>query len=406
MAEYGYVEMPDAVPANSRKVSIVGIGESDYHDDYRAERAKAKGYQSPTYEELGQRALERALADAGMRPDAVDGLALSFTFGGPDPDILLPKTGLTPHDVWQNGHIMAGPLPAACGRIMRGEFDTIAMLFTVANRSSGRVFGGMTFASGMGGPSSYYYYHPWGWSSQAAHWAMMASRYLAKYGYSEEDLGTVPQQVRAHAAATPQAVMQKRFSIEDYMASPYIVNPLHLFDLCLRNDGAVCLILTGSDRARDCARPAIEVAGWGESYVKADKLRTMVEDRLAPQMRDAGKQALGMAGLSLDDVGHLEGYDASSMHLVNHVEGLGFCAPGEGIALCKDGGLTQGGRIPTNTAGGNMSGSYMQGWSQIVEAVRQLRGEAGERQIAGLNASLTCLAQTDAAHPLILTRGN
>jgi acetyl-CoA acetyltransferase len=280
------------------------------------------------------------------------------------------------------------------------------MLFTLANRSSGRVFGGMTFASGMGGPFSYYYFHPWGWSSQAAHWALMASRYMAQYGYREEDLGAVPQQVREHASRTPQAVMQKPFTIQEYMASPYIVNPMHLYDICLRNDGAVCLILTGADRARDMAKTPVDVAGWGESYIKADKMRTMVEDRVMPQMAEAGAQALSMAGLSIDEIGHLEGYDAGSMHLVNHVEGFGFCPPGEGIRFCQDGQLAQGGRIPTNTAGGNMSGSYMQGWSQIAEAVRQLRHEAGERQIEGLQASLTCLAQTDAAHPIVFTRGN
>ncbi len=406
MAEYGYVEMPATKRANSRRVSIVGIGESDYHDDYRAEREKKEGWEPPTFEDLGKLAFERALADSGLKKSEIDGLALSYTFGGPDPEIFVPMIGIEPKRVWQNGHIMAGPLPAACGEIIAGNNDVIAMLFTVANRSSGRVFGGMTFASGMGGPNSYYYYHPWGWSSQAAHWAFMASRYLAKYGYSEEDLGHVPMTVRQHASQTPQAVMQKPFTIDEYIASPYIVRPLRLFDICLRNDGAVCLILSRADMAKDAAHSPVDVAGWGESYIKQDKMRTMVEDRLAPQMQDAGMQALGMAGLSLDDIGHLEGYDAASMHLVNHVEGFGFCEPGEGIAFCKDGQMTPGGRIPTNTGGGSMSGSYMQGWSQITEAVRQLRGDAGSRQIEGLNASLTCLAQTDAAHPIVFTRGD
>jgi len=405
MAEYGYVEMPASERANSRKVSIVGIGESDYHEDYRAERQKAEGWEAPTFEELGKLAFERALADSGLKASDIDGLALSATFGGPDPDVFLPMIGIKPRRVWNNGHIMAGPLPAACGEILAGNHEVVALLYTIANRSSGRVFGGMTFASGMGGPSSYYYFHPWGWSSQAAHWALMATQYFAKYGYREEDLGHVPMQVRQHASMTPQAVMPKPFTIEEYMASPYIVRPLHLYDICLRNDGAVCLIISKSDLARHLAHTPVDVAGWGEAYIGKNKIRTMIEDRLAPQMQEAGRQAFSMSGLSLDDIGHLEGYDAGSMHLVNHVEGFGFTEPGTGIAFCKDGQMTLGGRIPTNMGGGNMSGSYMQGWSQVAEAVRQLRHEAGPRQIEGLQASLTCLAQTDAAHPILLTRG-
>ena len=112
-----------------------------------------------------------------------------------------------------------------------------------------------------------------------------------------------------------------------------------------------------------------------------------------------------MAGLSLDDIGHFAGYDASSIHLVNQVEGIGFVPPGEGLAFCGDGGMDLGGRLPTNTDGGNLSGAYMQGWSQVVEAVRQLRGEAGARQVAGLGASMSVLAQTDQAHPMIFVKG-
>lgn len=406
MAEYGYVEMPDAVPGSSRKVSVVGIGESDYHTDYRAERKRAPGWEAPSFEDLGKLAFDRALADSGLSASDIDGLALSYTFGGPDTDIFLPMIGIKPRRVWNNGHIMAGPLPAVCGEIIAGNNDVVAMIFTIANRSSGRVFGGMSFASGMGGPSSYFYFHPWGWSSQAAHWALMATQYFNKYGYTEEDLGHVPMGVRKHASMTDQSIMQKPFTIDEYMASPYIARPLHLYDICLRNDGAVCLILSRAELARGLSHTPVDIAGWGEAYVKNNKMRTMVEDRLRPQMQEAGGQALSMAGMSIDDIGHLEGYDAGSMHLVNHVEGFGFTEPGTGINFCKDGQMTLGGRLPTNMAGGNMSGSYMQGWSQITEAVRQLRHEAGPRQIEGLQASLTCLAQTDAAHPIVFTRGD
>jgi acetyl-CoA acetyltransferase len=189
------------------------------------------------------------------------------------------------------------------------------------------------------------------------------------------------------------------------MASRYIVKPMHLFDICLVNDGAVCLIISEADRARDCAKPPVDIAGWGEAYITKNKMKTMIEDRLRPQMQEAAAQVFGMAGVSLDEVGHFEGYDAGSIHLINHIEGFGFTEPGTGLDFCKDGQMTLGGRIPTNTSGGNLSHSYMQGWSQCAEAVRQLRREAGPRQIEGVEVSMTCLSQTDATHPILFTRG-
>jgi acetyl-CoA acetyltransferase len=233
----------------------------------------------------------------------------------------------------------------------------------------------------------------------------MATRYFNQYGKSEEDLGCVSQQVRQHASMNPNAIMQKPFTIEEYMASRYIVKPMHLFDICLVNDGAVCLIISEADFARDCAKTPVDIAGWGEAYIRNNKLKTMIDDRLRPQMQESAAQIFGMSGLSLDDVGHLEGYDAGSIHLINHVEGFGFCDVGEGLDFCADGQMTLGGRIPTNISGGNMSHAYMQGWSQCAEAVRQLRHECGERQIEGLEVSLTCLSQSDASHPILFQRG-
>ena len=406
MADYYTIEMPPAVRELSRKASIVGIGETDYADDYRAQRAKAPGYEPPTVESLAIRAFERALADSGLRREDIDGLTCSFTYGGPPPDEMAQMLGLSPAYRKANGNIMAGPLPVVCAAIAEGKADCVAMVYGVASRSIGRVFGGTRPGSLQGGPSSYYYYHPWGWSSQAAHWAMIFAHYQAKYGVREEDLGAVAQQVRRHASRNPAAVMQKPFSIEEYMASRYIVRPLHLLDICLVNDGAVCLIVRRADLARDMAHTPVDVAGWGEAKIKHSKLDFMVRQQLRPQIVEAGRQAFDMAGLSQSDIGHFEGYDASSFHLINQIEGLGFAAQGEGIAFCQAGEMDLGGRLPTNTEGGNLSASYMHGWSQVAETVRQLRGEAGERQVADLTYAMTSLAQTDQAHPLIFARGD
>jgi hypothetical protein len=413
MAGYGAITMPPSDRALSRKASIVGIGETDFGSDYQAERKRPEGWVPPTLESLITTAFERALDDAGLTRADIDGVTCSFTYGGPPTAEVAKFLGVDARFAQANGNIMAGPLPVACAAIAEGKADTIAMVFAVASRSGGRVFGGMTFETGGasdpdgegGAPASYYYYHPWGFSSQAAHWAMIFAHYQWKYGAREEDLFHVARQVREHARAQEQAVMRKELTLEDYMASRYIVRPLHLFDICIVNDGAVCLIVRRADMARSLKQVPVDVAGWGYSKIRQDKLHVMVREQLRPQLREASAQALDMAGVSLDDVRHFEGYDASSFHLVNQVEGVGFTEPGTGLDFCKDGQMTVGGRIPTNTEGGNLSYAYMQGWSQVAESVRQLRHQAGAFQVPGLQVSMTNLAQTDQSHPIVYVRG-
>ncbi|RZJ99034.1 MAG: thiolase family protein [Novosphingobium sp.] len=414
MADYGAITMPPSDRALSRKTAIVGIGETDYGADYQAERTRPEGWVPPTEETLLTTAFERALADSGLKREDIDGITTSFTYGGPPADEVAKMLGVKARFAQANGNIMAGPLPVACAAIAEGKADTIAMLFAVASRSAGRLFGGMTHSTGgtpdpdeeNRTPSSYYYYHPWGWSSQAAHWALIFGHYQWKYGVGEEDLFHVARQVREHAMAQPNAVMRKELTLEAYMGSRYITRPLHLFDICIVNDGAVCLIVRRADLARDLAHTPVDVAGWGHAKVKKNKMHVMVREQLRPQLQEASAQALAMAGVSLAEVQHFEGYDASSFHLINQVEGIGFTEPGTGLAFCRDGQMTVGGRIPTNTSGGNLSQAYMQGWSQVAEAVRQLRGEAGQYQVPGAQVSMTNLAQTDQTHPIVFVRGD
>lgn len=407
MSEKSVAGIPAPTRALSRKAAIVGIGETDYGLDYKAARARAPGYESPSPEGMAITAFERALADSGLKREQIDALYVSFTYGGPEPQSMAQLLGLKPRYAVSNGNIMAGPLPIVCADIAAGKASTVAMVFSVASRAIGRQYGGNTYGGvqGRGAPSSYYYYLPWGWSSQAAHWALMFTYYQQQFGAREEDLGAVAVQVRKNAIANPNAVMQTALSIDDYMTSRYIVRPLHLFDLCLVNDGAVCLIVTRAETAGALPHTPVLVAGWAESKVKTDKMHYMVRERLRPQMQDASKQAFAMAGMELSEIGHFEGYDPSTIHLINQLEGYGFVEPGEGLRFCRDGQMTVGGKIPVNTSGGNLSESYMHGWSQVVEVVRQLRHEAGGRQVENLHASMFSLAQTDQAHPLIFVRG-
>lgn len=405
MAYGSWVRMPAIARDLSGRAAIVGLGETDYGIDYAAARAKAPGYEGHTSESLTILAFERALADSGLTRADIDGISVSYLYGGPTPQETADLLGIAPRHLDTGGGIMVGTIPMACAAIAEGKADTIALIYAAATRSIGRKFGGQVHKQDAA-PASYYYYHPWGFSSQAAHWAMIWQRYMAHFGVDEADLASIAIQMRNNAMQTDHAIMTKPLTVEDYLASRYVTKPLHLYDLCLVNDGGVCLILQRADKARDRPHRPVTVSGWGESYVTQDKLEALVMQRLRPQFQQAGDQALAMAGLSIGDIGHVECYDAATIHLVNHLEGHGFVAEGEALDFCQRGDMAIGGKLPVNTAGGMLSGSYMHGWNHVAEIVRQLRHEAGARQIEGLHASLFSLAQTDQVHPLIFTQGD
>jgi acetyl-CoA acetyltransferase len=381
-------------PGMSGRFAVVGVGETDYGDDYRRARSDAQDYVPPDGETLGRRAFERALADCGIVREEIDGLCASFTYGGIEPEAFAAALGLTPRHVMRGGGMM--PFLAAVAALAAGLCDTIAVVHSLPSRAIGRQYGGNTYRGG--GRDSYYYYHPWGWSSQAAHWALMFAHYAATYGLTEEDLGAVAVTLRSNAALNPNATMRIPMSIDDYLASRYIVRPMRLFDMCLVNDGAVCIIRTGVDRARDLRHSPVLVSGWGSAQVHDSKMHCMVRERLRPQLVAAGADALGIAGVGLSDVHHFEGYDASTIHLVNQLEGYGFVEPGQGLEFWKEGNTAIGGTVPVNTSGGMLSEAYLQGWNLIAEVVRQLRREAGPRQVEGAEVSLFSYATTDSAH--------
>ncbi len=390
-------------PELSRRVAIVGVGETNYAEDYRKSRAKEPGYELPEPESLAAVAFDRALADSGLRRDQIDGLSVSFTYGGPDPNTMADAMGIKPRYAVVQGGIMAGVIPPVVTALVKGECDTVAMVYAVASSAIGRQFGGETYRGGRA-PVSYYYYHPWGWSSQAAHWAVMFRYYQSAYGASEEDLGSVATTIRCHAQLNDNAIMRAPMTIQDYLESRYIVRPIRLFDMCLVNDGGVCLIMRRNDMAREAAHPPVLVAGWGDSEVHRSKLHYMIREGLRTQLQEAGAQAFAMAGLSLSDIYNFQGYDASSFHLIAQMEGYGLVNAGDGLEFCKAGEMQIGGKLPVKTSGGMLSEAYMQGWNHVAEAVRQLRHEAGARQVTGIETSMFSLATTQSAHPLILTR--
>ncbi len=395
----------DPPAALSRTAAIVGVGHTDYAEDYRP---TAPGHgETRTATDFAAIAFERAVADAGLRPADVDGLSVHLMYSTLADDEVSTALGTAPRHLTGGRGIMAGAVPAAVAALAEGRCDTLALVYAATPRAIGRQYGGHTYSDPAirdRVPASYYAYHPWGWSSQAAHWAMASRYYQHEFGIDERRLAAVSLAVRANAVANPAAIMRQPLTVEDYLESRFIVRPMRVLDLCLVNNGAVCLVLRRADDAAGGAHRPVLVAGWSDVGLDGPKLDRFVRDRLHTLTADATAAALAMAGLALEDVDHFQGYDSSSFHLLTQVEGCGFAPPGRGLELFEDGRAAVDGSLPINTSGGMLSEAYMHGWNHVVEAVRQLRHEAGDRQVPAVERSLFSLATTDSVHPLLLER--
>jgi acetyl-CoA acetyltransferase len=169
------------------------------------------------------------------------------------------------------------------------------------------------------------------------------------------------------------------------MASHYVCEPLHLFDYCLINDGGVALIIAEAERAkRICDKPIyIEAVGRHDLNEGATSLAPRLTSFYLPAQQAVAKQVFDGAGMGPEDMDVFQVYDSFSVHVPLALEGYGYCRPGEAGRFLREAGIGPGGRLPTNTSGGHLSETYMQGWAHQVECVRQARGTAGERQVAG-----------------------
>jgi acetyl-CoA acetyltransferase len=222
-------------------------------------------------------------------------------------------------------------------------------------------------------------------TSPGAVHAMMFARHQHLYGTTSDQLAQVALSFRDHAALNPDAVMRDRITLADYHASRHICEPLHLFDYCLINDGGVALILTSADRAKDLRKPPVYVRGFGQAS-RLPGSDMPPDDFWREPMQAVARDVYAMAGISRDDLSALMIYDNFSPTVLFSLEGFGFCPAGESGPYVAEGRLRHGGPRPANTNGGHLSDSYMQGWSLNVEAVRQLRGECGERQVEGASS--------------------
>jgi acetyl-CoA acetyltransferase len=222
---------------------------------------------------------------------------------------------------------------------------------------------------------------PYGLPFPIGSYALAAARHMHEFGTTPEQLAAVAVTAREWAALNPKAWRREPLTVEDVLESAVVSDPFHRLDCCLVTDGGGAVIVTNGARARDAAKPAVRVIGVGESHTHWHI--SQMRDLTATAGRASGAAAFAMAGIVPDDVDVLEPYDAFTITPILALEDLGFCAPGEGGAFVEEGRLRPSGTLPALTSGGGLSynhpGAF--GLLLLIEAVRQLRGEAEARQV-------------------------
>jgi acetyl-CoA acetyltransferase len=222
---------------------------------------------------------------------------------------------------------------------------------------------------------------PCGLPAPIGQYALVAARHMHEYGTRPEQLAEVAVAARRWAELNPKAWLRDPITVEDVLASPMVCDPLHKLDCCVRTDGGGAIVVTTRERARDAAKPPIHVLGTGESHTHWQI--SQMPDLTVSAGAVSAREAFGLAGVTAADVDVFEPYDSFTISVILQLEDLGFCPKGEGGSFVEGGRLFPGGDLPSMTSGGGLAYNHpgALGILLLVEAVRQLRGEAGARQV-------------------------
>lgn len=327
-------------------------------------------------------ATRNALADGGLDVQDIDGIIVQPW--PTDPRVsafsLAEELGINLRfgaDQQLHGASACAIIQHAAMAVDAGLCSYCLCAFADTSRSSPQ---GVVYQAGTGTNAVY------GMFGVAASYAMIAHRYMHEYGITSRQFGAVAVTFRKHASLNPIAQMREPITIEDHQNSRWIVEPLHLLDCCLISDGGRALIVTSAERARNLKQPPVYIIGMGQGHPLDNILKR--QTLTVTGAVESGKTAFAMAGITPNDIDICAIYDSFSFVVPMQLEDLGFCQKGEGGAFVEEGRIALGGELPTNTSGGLLSEVYIQGWVGPHEAVRQLRGDCGERQVPDAEIAL------------------
>jgi acetyl-CoA acetyltransferase len=353
--------------AERREVAVVGVGQTDFgalyahRDEYRNEYA------------LAAEALQLALDDAGLGKDELDGLLCSRVEYNRMADVIGLRHPRFVHDLEGSGRMSGVALQEAVALVSSGIANVVACVYGNNGRSAKMRYGG------EGGGPTVGYDSMYGMTSPGAYVALMYRRYQQLYGAGDDALAPLAINNRRNAVRNPGAVFHQELTRQQYLGSRYIAEPLRLFDYCLINDGGVAFIVTSMDRARDLPKRPVRVAATAGLADLTNYYTTT--DFFYGACQDVAARLYEQAGLGPDDMDCLQVYDNFLPTILFTLEGFDHAKQGEAWEWVSDGRIALEGSRPLNTSGSHTSESYMQGWALHTEAVRQIRGECGDRQV-------------------------
>ena len=341
--------------------------------------------------ELLARSAHAAVADAGLKMSDIDGLCTASVGSTMWSMPVVEYLGIRPtfiDSTMVGGSSFIAHLLPAMHALQSGQCNAVLVCYGSTQRTS--TFGRREIAQARRWMDPQPYETPYEPFNPPSAYALAASRHMHQYGTTRRDLAEVAVAARRWAQLNPEAFVRDPLSIDDVLAARMVSDPLSVRDCCLVTDGGGAYVLVRAERAKDLPRPPVYVLGNGTAVW--NRQISAMHDLTVTAATQSGREAYAMAGLGAKDMDVVQLYDAFTINTLLFLEDLGFCKKGEAGAFVRDGGIAPGGRLPVNTNGGGLSCVHpgMYGIFALIEAVRQLRGECGARQVAG--------AQTAIAH--------
>lgn len=339
---------------------IAGVGQTAYG------KLPGRGTVSMNVE-----ACRNALADAGIERDAVDGLwakvptsAVELLYAPKLAEALAIKPAAG--GVFDQGGASAIAMISLAALTIEAGMCEVALIATADNPRTGtRAAYDKTYGNG----------EEYGWLGVAAGYAMIARRHMIEYGTTAEDLGRIAVATRAHGARNPAAHLRLPITLDEYLDSPPVVEPLRRDDCALVSDGAAAVVVTSERRARELGVPnPVRIAGFGQGHESWDVAQR--RSLTSTCAEGSAARAFAMAGIRPADVDVAQLYDCFTITTLMTLEDYGFCRKGEAGSFLADGAIALDGPLPANTSGGLLSETGMPGMQLVVEAVRQVRGDA------------------------------
>ncbi|HUZ10404.1 MAG TPA: hypothetical protein VMU76_09580 [Acidimicrobiales bacterium] len=355
--------------------AVVGIGRTAFT------RKSGRSTLAMTVESVRE-----AVADAGLSVGDVDGIINFNTGDSVSSQRVAHAIGNDDIgwavDIQGGGNVVAQVVSTAAAAIVTGQCDVAVVFRTLG---SGTRYGRIDTTVQVGGDVQYG--APHGYLVPPQWFAMWARRHQHVYGSKPEDLGAVAVTQRTHAVANPHAIARTPMTIDDYMSSRMVFDPFRVPDCCYEVDGSVALVLTSEERARDLPHPPIHILGQGDSFGYGGNVDEF-DDLTCMYSRDAARRLWSKTGLKAQDIDVALMYDCFTYTVMATFEDFGFCGKGEVGDFFREGRATYGGDVVVNPHGGLLSEGYLHGLNHHYEAVLQLRGGAGPRQVPDAKLAL------------------